>query len=78
MSDFLAGLPIVAPQVGSTYNLRAGLTAHVFKAFAIYGLPFVKGVILETNEIIVWYGSGAYSPVPRPPHELDIVWEITY
>lgn len=78
MSDFLAGLPIVAPEIGGSYNLRAGLTADIYMGFAIYGLPFVKGVVRETHEIIVWYGSGAYSPVPRVVHELDIVWQISY
>jgi hypothetical protein len=78
VSEYLAGLPCVAPEAGGSYHLRAGLTADIFQAFAIYGFPFVKGIIRETHEIIVWYGSGAYSPAARVIHELDIVWQITY
>lgn len=78
MAEFLAYLPVVRPELGGSYHLRAGLTADIIGELSIYGLPFVKGVVRETHEIIVWYGSGAYSPVPRSPHELDIVWQITY
>lgn len=65
------------PVAGGFYKLRAGLTAFVTTELDFYGVPHWRGILLPPSAgVIMWYITGAYSPVPGARHELDIVEQL--
>lgn len=75
MTD-LSAAPALQPRPGGMYQLRAGLKVFVEAEVDFYGLPHWRGILLPPScGVILWYTTGAYSPVRGVKHELDIVEE---